>query len=181
MAGKVEVGVIAAEFAFGPRLGTFMGLLLALLLMSTISAMILAGPRVLHRIGQDYPRFTPLARENRDGIPVTAILLQSGTALAFLWTASFEQILVFSGATMALNTFATVLGLFILRWRQPHLPRPFRVTLYPVTPLLFLGITGWTLTYVVLQRPVEALISAGIVVSGGGFYWLVKPDRRLDL
>ena len=115
MVGKVEVGVIAAEFALGPRLGTFMGLLLALLLISTISAMILAGPRVLHRIGQDYPRFAPLARENRDGIPVTAILLQSGTALAFLWTASFEQILVFSGATMALNTFATVLGLFILR------------------------------------------------------------------
>ena len=181
MAGKVEVGVIAAEFAFGPRLGTSMGLLLALLLISTISAMILAGPRVLHRIGQDYPRFAPLARENRDGIPVSAILLQSGTALAFLWTASFEQILVFSGATMALNTFATVLGLFILRWRQPHLPRPFRVTLYSITPLIFLGITGWPLTYVVLQRPVEALISAAIVASGGVFYWLVRPDSRPDL
>ena len=131
MVGKVEVGVIAAEFAFGKTIGAAMGLLLALLLISTISAMILAGPRVLHRIGQDYPRFAPLARENRDGIPVTAILLQSGTALLFLWTASFEQILVFSGATMALNTFATVLGLFVLRWKRPHLSRPFRVTLYP--------------------------------------------------
>ena len=181
MAGKVEVGVIAAEFAFGPRLGMFMGLLLALLLISTISAMILAGPRVLHRIGQDYPRFAPLARENRDGIPVTAILLQSGTALAFLWTASFEQILVFSGATMALNTFATVLGLFILRWRQPQLSRPFRVTFYPITPLIFLGITGWTLMYVVLQRPVEALISAAIVASGGVFYWLITRHEHPDL
>ena len=181
MVGKVEVGVIAAEFAFGPRLGTFMGLLLALLLISTISAMILAGPRVLHRIGQDYPRFAPLARENRDGIPVTAILLQSGTALAFLWTASFEQILVFSGATMALNTFATVLGLFILRWRQPQLPRPFRVTLFPVTPLIFLGITGWTLTYVVIQRPVEALISAAIIASGGLFYLLVRSETHPKL
>ena len=82
---------------------------------------------------------------------------------------------------MALNTFATVLGLFILRWRQPHLPRPFRVTLYPITPLIFLGITGWTLTYVVVQRPVEALISATIIASGGLFYLLVKPDRSPDL
>ena len=146
-----------------------------------ISAMILAGPRVLHRIGQDYPRFAPLARENGDGIPVAAIFLQSGTALLFLWTASFEQILVFSGATMALNTLATVLGLFILRWRQPHLPRPFRVTLYPFTPLIFLSITGWTLTYVVLQRPIEALISATIVTSGGIFYSLVRPDRRTKM
>ena len=177
MVGKVEVGVIAAEFAFGKTIGAAMGLLLALLLISTISAMILAGPRVLHRIGQDYPRFAPLARENRDGIPVTAILLQSGTALLFLWTASFEQILVFSGATMALNTFATVLGLFVLRWKRPHLSRPFRVTLYPLTPLIFLSITGWTLVYVVLQRPVEALISATIVASGGFFYWLITSDK----
>jgi len=178
MVGKVEVGVIAAEFAFGKTIGATMGLLLAMLLISTISAMILAGPRVLHRIGQDYPRFAPLARENRDGIPVTAILLQSGTALAFLWTASFEQILVFSGATMALNTFATVLGLFILRWQQPLLPRPFRVTFYPITPLIFLSITGWTLTYVVIQRPVEALISAAIILTGGVFYLAVRPTAK---
>ena len=177
MAGKVEVGVIAAEFAFGSPLGTFMGLLLALLLISTISAMILAGPRVLHRIGQDYPRFAPLARENRDGIPVNAILLQSGTALVFLWTASFEQILVFSGATMALNTFATVLGLLVLRWTRPTMARPFKVSFYPLTPLIFLGITGWTLAYVVMQRPLEAVISAVIVLSGGVFYVAVRPKR----
>jgi len=175
MAGKVEVGVIAAEYAFGSTTGALMGALLALLLISTISAMILAGPRVLHRIGQDYPRFAWLARENKDAIPVVAIIVQSGTALLFLWSASFEQILIFSGATMALNTFATVLGLFILRWREPNLPRPFRVTLYPFTPLVFLGITSWTLIYIVMQRPIEALISAGILLSGGLLYFISKP------
>jgi basic amino acid/polyamine antiporter, APA family len=175
MAGKVEVGVIAAEFAFGSTAGKLMGLLLSLLLVSTISAMILAGPRVLHRIGQDYPPFAALARENRDGIPVTAILFQSGTALLFLWTASFEQILIFSGATMALNTFAAVLGLFILRQRKPDIERPFRVSFYPVTPLIFLGITGWTLIYVVVQRPIEALISMAILASGGVFYFAARP------
>jgi len=175
MAGKVEVGVIAAEYAFGSATGTLMGVLLALLLISTISAMILAGPRVLHRIGQDYPKFAWLARENKDAIPVVAITVQSGTALLFLWSASFEQILIFAGATMAFNTFATVLGLFILRWRQPNLPRPFRVTLYPFTPLVFLGITGWTLIYIVMQRPIEALVTAGILLSGGLLYLISKP------
>lgn len=108
---------------------------------------------------------------------MTAILVQSGTALLFLWTASFEQILIFSGATMALNTFATVLGLFVLRWQRPELNRPFRVSFYPVTPLIFLGITGWTLVYVVIQRPIEALISTAIVVAGGAFYLLIRPAR----
>jgi APA family basic amino acid/polyamine antiporter len=136
--------------------------------------MILAGPRVLHRIGEDYPLFGPLARVNADGIPVRAIVFQSVVALAFLWTSSFERILVFAGATMALNTFVTVLGLFVLRWRRPELPRPFNVSLYPLTPLVFLAITGWTLLYVVLQRPVEAAIALGIVVSGGLFYLLSR-------
>ena len=61
---------------------------------------------------------------------------------------------------------------------QPHLPRPFRVTLFPVTPLIFLGITGWTLTYVVIQRPVEALISAAIIASGGLFYLLMRSEAH---
>lgn len=174
MVGKVEVGFIAATYAFGGWAGRLMGLLLALLLISTVSAMILAGPRVLHRIGEDYPLFQPLARVNADGIPVWAIIFQSLVALAFLWTSSFERILVFAGATMALNTLVTVLGLFVLRWRRPKLPRPFKVPVYPLTPLIFLAITGWTLLYVVLQRPVEAAIALGIVVSGGLFYLLSR-------
>jgi APA family basic amino acid/polyamine antiporter len=140
--------------------------------------MILAGPRVLQSIGEDFAVFRPLARVNSDGIPVTAIVTQATVALLFLWTASFDRILVFSGATMALNTFFTVLGLFVLRWRQPALLRPFRVVLYPLPPLIFLAITGWTLLYIVLQRPVEALISAGIVASGALFYWLSASLSR---
>jgi len=155
--------------------------LLALLLISTVSAMVLAGPRVLHAIGEDFAVFRPLARVNADGIPVLAIVTQASIALMFLWTASFDRILVFSGATMALNTFFTVLGLFIMRWRAPGLERPFRVILYPLPPLIFLGITGWTLVYIVLQRPVEAMISLAIIGSGACFYLLSSAlSRRLQ-
>jgi len=178
MVGKVEVGYVAAGFAFGDAGAAIMGILLALLLVSTVSAMILAGPRVLQSIGEDFAIFRPLARVNGDGIPVAAIVTQATVALLFLWTASFDRILVFSGATMALNTFFTVLGLFVLRWRQPSLPRPFRVVLYPLPPLIFLAITGWTLLYIVLQRPAEAIISGAIVASGALFYWLSATLSR---
>lgn len=180
MVGKVEVGYVAARYAFGDAGATVMGVLLAMLLISTVSAMILAGPRVLHRIGQDFPVFHHLGRVNTDGIPATAILVQATIALAFLWSASFDRILVFSGATMALNTFFTVLGVFVLRARQPDLPRPFRTWLYPLPPLIFLTITGWTLLYIVLQRPIEAMICVGIVVSGAVFYlWSRRAGDRI--
>ncbi|MFN2287245.1 MAG: APC family permease [Chromatocurvus sp.] len=172
MVGKVEVGYVAATYAFGDAGATIMGILLALLLISTVSAMILAGPRVLQSIGEDFPVFRRLSGVNRDGIPALAVSVQAGIALIFLWSASFDRILVFSGATMALNTFFTVAGVFVLRARRRDVPRPFRIRLYPLPPLIFLGITGWTLIYIVLQRPVEAMISLAIVVSGALFYWL---------
>jgi APA family basic amino acid/polyamine antiporter len=189
MVGRVEVGYVAASFAFGEAGASIMGILLAMLLVSTVSAMILAGPRVLHRIGQDFVLFRPLARLNGDGIPALAVMTQAALALVFLWSASFDRILVFSGATMALNTFVTVFGVFVLRWRRPGLSRPFRTWLFPLPPLIFLLITGWTLWYLVLQRPVEAMISVAIVVSGALFYFgsrqlgarLTATDREHDI
>ncbi|MFN2168846.1 MAG: APC family permease, partial [Anaerolineae bacterium] len=172
MAGRLEIGYVSAQFVFGPAGGDIMGVVLALLLVSTVSAMVLAGPRVLQVIGQDFRAFRLLARTNRHGLPVTAILFQSALALLFIATASFETILVFAGFTLGLNTFFAVLGVFVLRWRRPDLPRPYRVALYPLTPLIFLAFTGWTLTYILLQRPQEALMGLAIVATGAVFYGL---------
>ncbi|MFU8817102.1 MAG: APC family permease [Pseudomonadales bacterium] len=172
MAGKIEIGYVSAQYAFGTGGAAAMGVVLALLLISTVSAMVLAGPRVLQVIGEDFPAFRLLARTNRHGVPDLAVALQSVLALSFIITASFESILVFAGFTLGLNTFFTVLGVFVLRWRQPDLPRPYRISLYPLPPLIFLGFTGWTLTYILLQRPVEGLMGLAIVASGGACYGL---------
>jgi APA family basic amino acid/polyamine antiporter len=93
-------------------------------------------------------------------------------SLLFIVTASFETILVFTGFTLGLNTFFSVLGVFILRWKRPELPRPYRIALYPLPPLIFLAFTGWTLTYILLERPEEGLMGLGIVASGGVLYLL---------
>ncbi|MCH7672902.1 MAG: amino acid permease [Proteobacteria bacterium] len=172
MVGQVEVGYIAAEAAFGDLGGRFTGLVFAMLLVSTVSAMTLAGPRVIQVIGEDFPALKRLAKTNADGIPSTAIFLQSSLALLFIFSSSFESILVFAGFTLALNSFATVLGIFVLRWRQPDLPRPYRTFLYPLPPLIYLALTGWTLWFVLVSRPAEGLFGIGIIGSGLIFYFL---------
>jgi basic amino acid/polyamine antiporter, APA family len=178
MAGKIEIGYVSAQHAFGSAGAALMGVVLELLLISTVSAMVLAGPRVLQMIGQDFPAFRLLARTNRHGVPGVAVALQSTLALIFIVTASFESILVFAGFTLGLNTFFTVLGLFVLRWRQPGLPRPYRVSLYPLPPLIFLGFTGWTLGYILVQRPEEGLMGLAIVASGAACYALTVRFGR---
>lgn len=166
MVGQLEVGYIAASYVFGPVGADVMGVTLALLLVSTVSAMVMAGPRVLHVIGQDYPFFRVLGRTNREGVPATAIYAQCALTLLFIVTASFEAILVFAGFTLGLNTLAAVLGVFVLRRREPELERPYRTWGYPLTPLIFAGFTVWTLAYLLIDRPQEALLGVALVAAG---------------
>lgn len=180
MRGQVEVGYIAATAAFGDLGGRLTGMVLALLLVSTVSAMTLAGPRVLQVIGEDFHALRLLSRTNRSGVPSIAIALQSALALLFILTSSFESILVFSGFTLGLSSFATVLGVYVLRLRQPDLPRPYRTIAYPLTPLIYLAISGWTLFFVTLNKPAEALAGLGIVASGVLFYFVSAAFNRGD-
>jgi len=179
MAGEVEVGFIAAEAAFGDLGGRFTGLVLAMLLISTVSAMTMAGPRVIQVIGEDFPTLRSLAKTNKHGIPSIAIYTQSAIALLFIFSSTFESVLVFSGFTLALSSFATVLGIFVLRWKQPDLPRPYRTFLYPLPPLIYLALTGWTLTFVLISRPVEGLFGLGIIALGLAFYF-ISSSKRLN-
>ncbi|NET60209.1 MAG: amino acid permease, partial [Symploca sp. SIO2E6] len=76
LAGQLEVGYIAAESIFGSSGAKIMGMLISFGLISSISSMVWAGPRVTQVIGEDIPLFKLLARKNNSGIPYFAILLQ---------------------------------------------------------------------------------------------------------
>ena len=174
MQGEVEVGFIAAQSVFGELGGQFTGLVLASLLISTVSAMTIAGPRVLQVIGEDFRALSFLSYSNKDGIPSRAIYVQSILAIVFILSSSFESVLVFAGFTLALNSFATVISVFVLRLRQPDLPRPYRTFLFPIPPIIYLALTGWTLWFVLMNRPVEGLFGIGIIGSGLLVYFLSR-------
>jgi APA family basic amino acid/polyamine antiporter len=178
MEGKLEIGYVAATYAFGEVGASVMGVTLALLLVSTVSAMIIAAPRVLQVVGEDFAAFRFLGKLNKNGVPATAVYLQGGITLLFLWTASFESILIFSGATMALNTLFAVLGVFILRHRDTGGENAsisvFRVPFYPLPPLLFVILTGATLIYLTIERPLEIIFSFAVIGAGAIAYLLSK-------
>ncbi|MEO1143966.1 MAG: amino acid permease, partial [Pseudomonadota bacterium] len=72
-----------------------------------------------------------------------------------------------------------VIGLFVLRARQPDLERPFRVPLFPVVPLIYLSLTAWTLLYVVIERPAEVAVRAALILTGGIVYLASKPSSTM--
>ena len=177
--GEIEIGYVSALHIFGAGGAALIGITLSFLLISTVSAMTLAGPRVLQMIGEDFPVFRSLAARNSHGVPSRAIWVQAGISLLFIFTNSFESILVFAGFTLGLNTLFTVLGVFLLRWREPDLPRPYRISLYPLPPLVYLAITGWSLGFILLERPMEGFAGLGIVLAGGAAYLLSRKGEKV--
>lgn len=170
MRGQLQIGYIVAGFAFGELGKQLVAVMLGILLISTVSAMLLAGPRALQVIGQDFAALRLLKRENKQGIPQVAILVQSAVTMLMIVTATFESVLLFAGFTLALNTLLAVLGVWVLRCRQPDLARPFKVPLYPLPIVVFLAITLWTLVYVAVQEPREVGFAWVLIVSGWLFY-----------
>jgi APA family basic amino acid/polyamine antiporter len=164
--GQVEVGYIAADNIFGETGGRIVGAMLTLLLISTVSAMTLAGPRALQALGQDYHAMRWLAKSTDDGVPWFAIAFQSAIAILFILTSSFKTILVFAGSMLAFNSLLAIVGLFLLRWRQPDLPRPYKTWGYPFVPLIYLIITAVTLIFVVIDSPKAALGGLGLIIVG---------------
>ncbi len=175
IAGKIEVAHIAAEYLFGRGSGVFVSAIIALCLVSSVSAMLMAGPRVYEAMGHDYPALHFLGRRSRQGGPVVAIALQSVIAVAMLLAAAFDALLIYIGFTLSLMTMLTVVGVFVQRRRASEQAVKGTRLGNLVVPAVFILFTAWTAVYSVVERPVESLLGVGTIMVGFGLYWLVRP------
>lgn len=179
LAGKVDVGYIAAQAIFGERGASLMSALIALVLLASVSSYTVLGPRVWNVMGEDYAIFRAVAVKNAKHIPVRAFWLQCAIATVIVLTSSFEAILIYTGFLLNVFNMLAVVGVIILRRKYPDLPRPYRVWGYPVTPLIFAGISFWMAASVVMERPKESL--AVLATFAVGFAFSSKQDKHTPL
>lgn len=172
LAGKLEVGFLAAQHMMGPSAANILSLIIAVLMISTISAMVFVGSRVGQVMGKDYRILRLLSKRGKSYSPVNAMIFQSGLSLVFIYTSTFDQVLTFATFLLILMNTLAVAGVYVLRWRQPDLDRPYKTWGYPVTPAIFLVVNIFIMTYVVVKRPMDSLISFLIVVLGIVLYIL---------
>ncbi|NBC12700.1 MAG: amino acid permease [Gammaproteobacteria bacterium] len=176
LAGTVEVGALSARWLFGEGGGRLISAMLALLLLSTISAMLLAGPRVFEAMAEDSPALGIFGARNRRGAPTRAVLLSLLLALVLILTGTFGAVLAFAGFTLMLSSLLTVLGALRLRHREPTLARPFRIPWYPWPPLVYLCLTAAALLVVAWSNPAPVLVGLGAL--GACWWWLERHTRR---
>lgn len=172
LTGQIDVAVIAGHHIFGDIGGRIVGALICIGLVSTVSAMMWIGPRVIMVMGEDFPLLSPFARRTSNGVPTLAVMFQLGVVTVLLLTQGFESILEFIQFSLTISSFLTVLGVIILRYTQPDLPRPYRVWGYPLTPLVFLAVSLFMIINLVRERPAQSLAGVAMMLAGLLIYGL---------
>lgn len=169
-----RVAELAASRLFGSQISTPLSTLLGLTLVASVSAYLLAGPRVMYAMARDGYFFRIVGQmHTRYDVPVAATLLQGFLAICFLWSGTFLQLLDYTAVGLAALSGLTVACVFPLRQRR-DLAEAFRMPFYPWPPLLYLCLTLWTVTQALLQsdRRWPTILSLGTIAFGmvvGGF------------
>ncbi len=166
-----RVAADAMRAAIGPLGADVLAVVVVLSALGAANAQMLNYPRITFSLARDGLFFDRLAMIHPGrGTPVAAILVFGLVASTFAVAGTYQQILTSVGFVGQLFMALTVLGLVVLRRREPHLPRPFRVPGYPVVPLLYVAILAWYLANLLMNRLLPSLIGIGIVLAGVPFY-----------
>lgn len=175
------VGADLMRLAFGETAAVGLSLMVCIAALSTINATILTGARVYYALGRDIPQLHFLAAwKDRGSTPARALAVQCVITLALIAFGAFnrngiEAMVAYTAPVFWLFMFLTAIGLMVLRHRDPQRPRPFRVPLYPLPPLLFavacLGLMWSSVQY----AGAGALL--GVVVLAAGVPLLVMHRR----
>lgn len=174
LSGRLEVGEISARALFGDVGARLVSAVIAWGLVSNVGAFLFAGPRILEAIGRDVPRLSALSRRRVGGGPVASTLILLALALAMALSASFDALLLYVGVLLSLFAGLTAAGVFVLRRREPELPRPYRAFGHPATTLVFLALTTWMIVHATIERPTVAAWAAATLGLGLALAWWLR-------
>jgi APA family basic amino acid/polyamine antiporter len=109
-------------------------------------------------------------------IPVRATVIQGGVAAGLVWSGSFLQLLDYTSVGLAAVSGLMIASVFPFR-RRRDLARPYCVPLFPIPPLIYLGLVGWTIAQQLAQPDhfLAALLSLGTLLAGVPLAWFFLP------
>ena len=118
--------------------------------------------------------FFNLARKiNRSNVPGISILMQSGLAILFIVSGTFDQIITLLSFSLGIFPILAVIGIFKLRIKGKSV---YRMPGYPIVPAVFILLSFGILILAFLERPVESSIAIGVIITGIPVYYLLKQN-----
>ena len=167
----------AATKLFSPAAAGWLSAMIAISCFSAAAACTLSGSRVYLAMARDGVFFRRMAVIHpKWRTPAFSLIGQGVWAAVLTMSGRYDQLYTYVIFGMVLSYTLTVIGLFVLRWKKPDVPRPYRCTGYPWLPAIYILVgVAWTLN-TIIQRPTEAFWGATIVLIGvpGYLYWKRK-------
>jgi len=171
---------VIADRLLGARAGNIMGVVSIISLAATISAMTFAGPRVYYAMARDGLFFPAAARVHpRYRTPAVAIVAQAIWSSLLVLSGSADALTRYTGFAVVLFAGVAVAALFVLRFREPSAPRPFRAVGYPAAPAIFVLASLAIVVNAVVRDPGPT--GAGLAVIAAGvplYFWFTRRERR---
>lgn len=171
--------------AFGPFGTTLVGACVAIATLTSMNATMIVGARTNYALGKDWPIVAFMSRWHGDrDAPVPAFFVQGGLALALVALGAvekngFKTMVEFTAPVFWFFFLLTGVAVFVLRFKYPHVARPFKVPLYPLAPLAFICTCGYlfysSVTYAQSQKAVHVSF---YVMAAGLVAWLIARLKR---
>jgi basic amino acid/polyamine antiporter, APA family len=173
LTGRIAVAEVTATNVFGVRGGMLVNVLILFSILSSLTAMSIAGPRVYFAMARDQlmPRWLSDVDQKRR-LPLKSAWFQSAVALVLIWVGDFYQILLYSGFVMLFFATLTVSCLFMVK----EGPR-FGPLLYRIAPTLFILVNVAMLTSAAISNPRETTAGALTVAAGIPVYFMYRRKR----
>jgi len=169
LAGQPEVAHLAGRSIFGPLGARISSGLICVGLIANVSAMMWVGSRVSEAIGATYPVLGLLGRTSKTRVPYVSLIYQYAVIFVLLFFDP-KNIVNYVESVLIFWSLLAVVGVIVLRVREPNLPRPYRTWGYPVTPIIFAIISIFCLVQSYQQHRMETLIGAATVLIGIPIY-----------
>ena len=184
VAGSEAVAADLMRRAAGERGAQFVSLLVAVSALTSANATVMTGARTNYALGRDFRLFNFLGHwHGRANTPANALVVQGVIALALVLAGTlardgFASMVEYTAPVFWLFFFLTGLSLIVLRFREPEVPRPFRVPLYPLTPLLFCAACLYMLQSSLAYTGAGALAGVAVLLTGAPVLWLARRRQQ---
>jgi len=179
MQASKAVGADVMQAAFGPIGAQLIGAIVGIATLTSINATMIVGARTNYALGRDWPQLGFMSKwQGERNVPLVAFFVQGGIALALIGFGAlqkdgFATMVEFTAPVFWFFFLLTGVALFVLRFREPTIMRPFKVPLYPILPIIFVATCGYlfysSVTYAQSQQAVNIalyVMLAGLIVWG---------------
>jgi len=177
-AANDRVGVAAAEKIFGSNGSIIIAVMIMISTFGCNNGLILSGARIYYTMAEDGLFFKKAGQLNKHSVPAYGLWIQCFWACMLCLTGRYNDLLALVIFGVLIFYVLTILGIFILRKKQPDLPRPYKAFGYPVLPIIYILVATSLAMLLLIFETNYTLPGLGIILLGIPLYYIALRQKK---